>query len=84
MDDGTVVDKLADMEHMTTAFFQELYTADQSVIPQIVLDHVEPQVNQMMSENLCKVFWDEQISNARIFHMTDQGFGLSTRKTNWR
>jgi hypothetical protein len=63
-DDGTYTDNVKEMGELTTKFFEDLYTADCDVEPEIIQNILEPQINQQMNEDLCKEFSEEEISNA--------------------
>jgi hypothetical protein len=63
-DDGTIVDNAEEMGDMATNFFQNLFTADQSVVPEDILNLIEPRILDRINEDLCKEFSDDEISNA--------------------
>jgi hypothetical protein len=52
------------MESMTKSFFKDLYTADQEVQAEIILDNVMPHISYGMNHNLCMEFSEEEIGNA--------------------
>ena len=59
-----MTDNIQEMEALATSFFQNLYTANQGVQPDIILDKIEPLITEQLNEMLCSEFSDEEISNA--------------------
>lgn len=58
------VDKQEDIQSMTTSFFKDLYTRDENVIPQEVLEMLTAKVTPEMNEGLTKEFTEKEISDA--------------------
>jgi len=52
------------MEEMATTFFKNLYTRDETICPEPLLDMIQNSVNGNMNEALCKPFTDDEISDA--------------------
>jgi hypothetical protein len=53
-----------EMESMTRAFFQDLYTVDPSVCSQSLIQLVQPKITEEINSDLCKDFSKEEISDA--------------------
>jgi hypothetical protein len=53
---------------MTCNFFQDLYKADPLVPPGDLLQFIQAEITLEMNESLCKVFSEEEISDA-LFQM---------------
>jgi hypothetical protein len=53
-----------EMENMTSAFFQNLYTKDDSVAPDGVTNLVNAVVTDAMNEALCATYTEKEISDA--------------------
>ena len=49
---------------MACSYFKEVFTKDPTLDPSIVLDTITPKVSAEMNEALCKVYTEEEISNA--------------------
>lgn len=49
---------------MAASYFQEVYTKDHTLSPDVVLDHIMPKVSDAMNESLLDPFLDEEKSNA--------------------
>lgn len=62
-EDGTLTDNQAEIENMATDYFQALFTKDASVQPAPLIDCIEA-VDAEMNHDLCKMFTDEEISDA--------------------
>jgi hypothetical protein len=62
--DGSWCDAPNKLKSMAWDFFVDLFTADPEVCPRRVLCHVEPKINQVMNEDLCKEFSEKEISDA--------------------
>jgi hypothetical protein len=56
------------MKEMIVGFFEDLYMVDNEVNPHLVLPHVEQKVTQFMNDDLCKDFYEKEISDA-MFQM---------------
>jgi hypothetical protein len=52
------------MEAMTTDFFKKLYTADQAVKPDEILNLFEPLISDEVNRKLCREFSADEISDA--------------------
>jgi hypothetical protein len=52
------------MEQMTWDFFQDLYKADPSVNPHVVLQYFQPCISEDVHSELCKDITSEEISDA--------------------
>jgi hypothetical protein len=52
------------MAGMANDYFKSLYTRDDHVNPQEIINIFEPQITNAMNENLCKAFTDDEIGNA--------------------
>jgi hypothetical protein len=63
-EDGSTTQNTAEMESLTTSFFQNLYMADPNVQPAAILDSIEPIINHDANGSLCAEFSDEEISFA--------------------
>jgi hypothetical protein len=63
-EDGRIMSDREEMRNMTRAFFQELYTKDQPVCSNELLQPVEPMITDDMNEGICKEFSSEEISDA--------------------
>jgi hypothetical protein len=66
--DGTWSESPQGMKEMALSFFGVLYYMDDEVVPDMVLDHIEPKVSESMNDDLCKVFSEKEISDA-MFQM---------------
>jgi hypothetical protein len=62
--DGVVTTDSIVMDKQATVFFKDLYTADQSVVPEIVTHFFQQKVDDQTNESLCAPFTDEEISFA--------------------
>lgn len=62
--DGTLTADVQLMEQMTTAFFQNLYSADNNVNPSFAAPVFTPKITDQMNLDLCREFSDEEISDA--------------------
>jgi hypothetical protein len=62
--DGSWTMDTRETENMTSAFFQNLYTKDDSVIPDGVTNLVEAVVTDAMNEALCANYTEKEISDA--------------------
>jgi hypothetical protein len=56
------------MKEMIVGFFEDLYMVDNEVNPHLVLPHVEQKVTQFMNDDLCKDFYEKEISDT-MFQM---------------
>jgi hypothetical protein len=61
---GMWVEDHEEIAKMTTEFFKELYTKDNTVNPSLILDKIHATVSQDMNEQLCKEFTETEISDA--------------------
>jgi hypothetical protein len=59
-----VVTEVQSLQNMTTDHFQDLYTANKSVQPNIITGLFEEKVDANMNEVLCAEFTDDEISFA--------------------
>jgi hypothetical protein len=62
--DGPFTNDVAEMEDMASAFFQDLYTRDDVVEPDIILETMQPCVDEHMNEKLTAPFTEKEISDA--------------------
>jgi hypothetical protein len=76
--DGTWSGSPQGMKEMALSFFGVLYSMDDEVVPDMVLDHIEPKVSESMNDDLCKVFSEKEISDA-MFQMGP----LKSTKARW-
>jgi hypothetical protein len=53
---------MEEMGELATSFFKDLSKVYTNVQPQIILNIIEPQINQLIIDALCKEFIDEEIS----------------------
>jgi hypothetical protein len=60
---------------MATDFFQNFYTRDEVVNPNIITDLLSPCVNDDMNRNLYAPFSDKEISDASFSNRTSQSPG---------
>jgi hypothetical protein len=63
-DDGSWCCNNEEMAGMAVDYFSNLFTADNSVVPDEIVDLFEPKVSEDMNLSLCKEFSEEEISNA--------------------
>jgi hypothetical protein len=63
-DDGMITKVKKEMEGMTTTFFHDLYTADPSVAPEVLVQLFRPIITEEMNSLLCKEFSDDEIGDA--------------------
>ena len=63
-EDGRYIENKKEMEEMATTFFKNLYTRDETICPEPLLDMIQNKVNGNMNEALCKPFTDDEISDA--------------------
>lgn len=61
---GALTDKTDEMEEMATEFFQNLYTQDTSVSPQLASRIFQTKVLDQLNDDLCKEFSDDEIGTA--------------------
>lgn len=86
--DGSWCTSKAEMGKMATDFFSNLYTADTSVNPDVILQHVHGLISAEANENLCKDFTPEEISDA-LFQIgplkapEPDGFSARFFQRNW-
>lgn len=52
------------MEAMAFDYFKVLYTVDNQVSPEPLLNLIQPNVTEQMNTNLCKEFTDDEIADA--------------------
>lgn len=62
-DDGSWCHDQQEMQRMTIAYFDNLFTRDPLVNPQEIIDLVEPTVSVQANADLCKDFSDEEIGD---------------------
>jgi hypothetical protein len=88
MSNGVVTTESAVMEHQTTEFFRELYTADRSVQPTTITQYLQTKVDGQTNDLLCAPFTDEEISFA-LFQIGPtkapgpDGFPAAFFQRNW-
>ena len=63
-EDGRYIENKKEMEEMVTTFFKNLYTRDETICPEPLLDMIQNKVNGNMNDALCKPFTDDEISDA--------------------
>ena len=63
-EDGRYIENKKEMEEMATTFFKNLYTREETICPEPLLDMIQNSVNGNMNEALCKPFTDDEISYA--------------------
>ena len=63
-EDGRYIENKKEMEEMATTFFKNLYTRDETICPEPLLDMIQNKVNGNMNDALCKPFTDDEISDA--------------------
>jgi hypothetical protein len=64
--DGTFTNDVAEMEDMASTFFQDLYTRDNVVEPEIILETMQPCVDEHMNEKLIAPFTEKR-DKRRVF-----------------
>jgi hypothetical protein len=85
---GTAITQIEKMQNMTTEYFQELYSADNFVQPNIITDLFEEKIDANMNESLCAEFTDEEIIFA-LFQIGPtkapgpDGFPACSYQRNW-
>jgi hypothetical protein len=52
------------MEAMSRSFFQNLYTRDEQIFPELVTEVVQQQVDEQMNNDLCAPFTEKEIGDA--------------------
>jgi hypothetical protein len=62
--DGTWTSDTNEMENMTKEFFQDLYTRDDHIDPNIITDLLDQCVDEEMNTRLCAPFSEKEISDA--------------------
>jgi hypothetical protein len=63
-EDGTWATEPDEMEGMATSFFQNLYSHEEGLQPNIILDRLSSRVDNGMNERLCAPFSEQEISDA--------------------
>jgi hypothetical protein len=63
-DEGVWQDAPTDMERMATSYFQQLFTKDPSLNPEILINLTREKITTEMNEAFCKEFSDEEIGDA--------------------
>jgi hypothetical protein len=56
------------MKCMAHNYFANLFTTNPEVCPNLILEHVEPKITELVNEGLCKEFSEQEISDT-MFHM---------------
>lgn len=64
MDDGSWCHDQKEMKGMTVDYFQQLFTADVSVDPQVIVDLIETSVTDEANADLCREYSDEEFGDA--------------------
>jgi hypothetical protein len=62
--DGNIMKNEEKIKEMTTEFFKDLYSTDESVDPEGILHLFQEKINAETNEKLCQDFTDDEISNA--------------------
>lgn len=62
--DGTWCNVPSEKELMTRSYFQEVYTKDPTLTPDVVIESIEEKVTPEMNELLCAPFTNKEISDA--------------------
>ena len=62
--DDTVHNTATDIENMSTEYFSNIFTADQSLDPECVVRLFQQKVTEEMNDSLCAEFSEEEISHA--------------------
>jgi hypothetical protein len=63
-DDGVTYEDVSTLHQMATNYFQNLFTADDSLDPSPVIELLEPCISEGTNESLCAEFSDKEISDA--------------------
>ena len=63
-DDGTMVTEQADIEGVARQFYAELFTDQEILQPEAILDHVPTKVTEQMNDELSKPFIAEEVQQA--------------------
>jgi hypothetical protein len=63
-EDGTWTKVPGEMERMASSYFQEIFTKDPTLVPDVAIEHIPTKVTADMNEQLCKSFSDQEISDA--------------------
>lgn len=62
--DGQLTENKIVMENMATRFFKQLCTKDDNVVPETLLNLVQPKITQEINDDLCKEFSSQEIADA--------------------
>jgi hypothetical protein len=62
--DGSLTEDGDELKDITSVFFKDLYTKDEAVNPEDILQLFQPKVYGLMNNRLCKEFSSEEISDA--------------------
>ncbi|XP_066347579.1 uncharacterized protein [Miscanthus floridulus] len=66
--EGNWCDDPRQMQCMASEFFNDLYSADPNVVPDELIDLIEPKISDTMNNDLCQDFSTEEIADA-LFQM---------------
>lgn len=81
--DGTWCNVPSEKELMTRSYFQEVYTKDPTLTPDVVIESIEEKVTPEMNELLCAPFTNKEIDlvirslGILIFHPFESRFSSS-------
>jgi hypothetical protein len=87
-EDGSWTMDSNEMGNLATQFFQELYTQEENINPNIITDCIHAAVNEDMNGKLCADFTEKEISDA-LFQIGPlkapgpDGFPARFLQTNW-
>jgi hypothetical protein len=62
--DGTWTSDTSEMENMATCFFQDLYSRDDNINPEVITDLIDRSITEDMNKDLCAPFSEKEISDA--------------------
>jgi hypothetical protein len=86
--DGSVCNNQNEMGEMASSYFENLFTKDDRIRPDMLLDKVQAKVTQDMNMALCRDFTDQEIEHA-IFQIgplkapSPDGFPARFFHNNW-
>jgi hypothetical protein len=86
--DGTWTSDTSEMENMATCFFQDLYSRDDNINPEVITDLIDRSITEDMNKDLCAPFSEKEISDA-LFQIgplkapVPDGFPARFLQRNW-
>jgi hypothetical protein len=63
-DDGSVAEQLEEIKLLAKQYFEEMYTRDTLVTPDLIEELIEEKVNEETNKNLIRDFTEEEIRDA--------------------